>query len=63
MKTNENHSNVSDWTNVQITSTRNNQQELITRREELSTEQRRKIHNKSNTIKQRQRYYRNELIF
>jgi hypothetical protein len=63
MKTNENELNIPDWTNTLITSNNDDQQEQTTQRDELSAEEKRKIHNRTCTIKQRRRYYRNELIF
>jgi hypothetical protein len=63
MKTNENESIIPDWTNTIIVSNNDNQQEQTAPNNELSAEERRKIHNRTCTIKQRKRYYRNELIF
>ncbi|CAF3051341.1 unnamed protein product [Rotaria sp. Silwood2] len=63
MRTNENVTKLPDWKNVHPTSTHDNQNESQHPHEELSADQRRKIHNRSCTIKQRKRYYRSELIF
>ncbi|CAF3361123.1 unnamed protein product [Rotaria socialis] len=65
MRTNENNSNLLDHTNVQSESISNfnDQNESKNPREKLSDDQRRQIHNRSCTIKQRRRYYKNELIF
>ncbi|CAM4982565.1 unnamed protein product, partial [Rotaria socialis] len=65
MRTNENNSNLLDHANVQSESTSNfnAQNESKNPREKLSADQLRQIHNRSCTIKQRRRYYKNELIF
>ncbi|CAF1507566.1 unnamed protein product [Rotaria sordida] len=63
IRTNENDINLPDWTNAQSTLNRDNQDESTNPREKLSDDQRKKMHNRSCTIKQRKRYYRNELIF
>ncbi|CAF3223539.1 unnamed protein product [Rotaria socialis] len=65
MRTNENNSNLLDHANVQSESTSNfnAQNEPKNPREKLSADQLRQIHNRSCTIKQRRRYYKNELIF
>ncbi|CAF1496266.1 unnamed protein product [Rotaria sordida] len=63
IRTNENDTNLPDWTNAQSTLNRDNQDESTNPREKLSDDQRKKMHNRSCTIKQRKRYYRNELIF
>ncbi|CAF0804052.1 unnamed protein product [Rotaria sordida] len=63
IRINENDTNLPDWTNAQSTLNCDNQDESKNPREKLSDDQRKKIHNRSCTIKQRKRYYRNELIF
>jgi hypothetical protein len=63
MKTNENESDIPDWANALITSNDDDQQEQTTQHDELSAERKRKLHNRTCTIKQRRRYYRHELIF
>ena len=63
LRTNENDTNLSNGAKTQSTSNHDKKEESNNPHEELSTDQRKKIHNISCTIKQRKRYYRNELIF